>query len=68
MVSVKVRNINFGEKSVDLKGNTVSELIQSMGTNDDAVLFVEESGKICTKDTKLKEGSTVNMIEVFSGG
>ncbi|MCL5009643.1 MAG: hypothetical protein M1433_01525 [Candidatus Parvarchaeota archaeon] len=68
MVEITVKNINFGEKKIELTRGTVDELTQRFSTNDDAVIFVKEDGNICTKDTVLEEGSTVNMIEVFSGG
>ncbi len=68
MVKIIVKNINFGEKQVEIKTGKVEELIKKLRTTDDAVLIVDENGDIYTKDKKLKDGSTINMIEVFSGG
>ncbi len=68
MIKVTVKNINFGEKQVEIKTGKVEELIKKLKTTDDAVLIVDENGDIYTKDRKLKDGSRVNMVEVFSGG
>ncbi len=68
MTRIIVKNINFGEKVVELDDNTVDELIKRLGTNDDASLIVGDDGEIYTKDMRLIDGSIVNMIEVFSGG
>jgi sulfur carrier protein ThiS len=68
MVKITVKNINFGEKEIELESSKVSELINKLGTNDDASIFVGDDGEIYTKDIKLRDGSIVNMIEVFSGG
>ncbi|MCW1301558.1 MAG: hypothetical protein OH316_00250 [Candidatus Parvarchaeota archaeon] len=68
MVKVKVRNINFGEKEVDIKSGAVSEIMDALGKNDDSVIFVDEEGKIYTSDVVVEDGKALNMIEVFSGG
>ena len=68
MVTITVHNINLGEKRIEIKTGKVEELIKKLKTTDDAVLIVDENGDIYTKDRKLKDGSKVNMIEVFSGG
>lgn len=68
MMKIKVKNVNFGEKEIELKTGKAGELIEKLNTNDDAVLIVSDDGEIYTKDKKLMDGSTVNMIEVFSGG
>jgi sulfur carrier protein ThiS len=68
MVKVTVRNINFGEKEIELKKGTAEELIKKLETNDDAIIIVDEDGEILTKDRTIKDGSRVNVVEVFSGG
>lgn len=68
MVKITVKNVNLGEKEVELKKGTVNELIEKLGMNDDAVIIIGEDGEIYTKDRKLKDGLTVNAVEVFSGG
>ena len=68
MVRVRVKNINFGEKLLELKNGTVEELINVLGSNDDSVLLVDKTGEIYTRDRKIKEGAEINIIEVFSGG
>ena len=68
MVIVRVKNINFGEKRLELKNGTVEELINTLGSNDDSLLLVDKTGEIYTKDKKIKEGAEINVVEVFSGG
>ncbi len=68
MVSVRVKNINFGEKLLELENGTVEELINVLGSNDDSILLVDKTGEIYTRDRKIKEGAEINVIEVFSGG
>ena len=68
MVTVKVSSINFGEKYLDLVNGKAKEIIDGLGLNDDAVILVDENGEIYTKDRKIKDGSHIKIIEVFSGG
>ncbi len=68
MVSIKVKNINFGEKTVELDGGSADELIRKLATNDDSVILINDKGEIYTKDRKLEEGEELTLLEVFSGG
>ncbi|MGC8516492.1 MAG: hypothetical protein ACP5MT_01175 [Candidatus Acidifodinimicrobium sp.] len=68
MVKVRINNIKFGEKEIEVESGFVSEIIKKLGTNDDSVIFVDEEGKIYTSDRKVPEGMKLNMVEVFSGG
>jgi sulfur carrier protein ThiS len=68
MIKVNVSRITSEDKTIELKEGTAGELIKKLDTNDDAVIVVGENGEIYTKDKKLKDGSKVNLIEVFSGG
>lgn len=68
MIKITVNNINFGEKEFTLKTGTIRELIDKLETNNDSVIFTDDSGHIYTKDRKIKDGAKINVIEVFSGG
>jgi sulfur carrier protein ThiS len=68
MVKITVNNINFGERVIEIENDTAADLIKALGANDDAVIIVGEGGEIFTADRKLKDGSRVNVIDVFSGG
>ena len=68
MISVKVNGLNQKTRKVSLKTGSVNELIGKPNANDDSILIVGEDGKIFTKDRKLRDGSSVSIIEVFSGG
>ncbi len=68
MVTVRVSSINFGEKYLDLANGKAKDIIDGLGLNDDAVILVDEGGEIYTKDRKIKDGSYIKVIEVFSGG
>ncbi|MCL4400700.1 MAG: hypothetical protein M1348_02320 [Candidatus Parvarchaeota archaeon] len=68
MISVKVNGLNQKTRKVSLKTGSVNELIGKLNANDDSILIVGEDGKIFTKDRKLRDGSSVSIIEVFSGG
>ncbi|MCL4399453.1 hypothetical protein M1293_03045 [Candidatus Parvarchaeota archaeon] len=67
-MEIKIKNINFGEKTIKIKSGTVKDLIKALGTNDDSVIFVDQSGKICTIDENLEGHDCLTMVEVFSGG
>jgi sulfur carrier protein ThiS len=67
-VKVKLKNINFGEKEIELDTRSVRELLNKISTNDESVILAGENGKIYTKDMEIEDGSVINVIEVFSGG
>ncbi len=67
-MEIKVNNINFGEKTVKIKGNSVKELLEKISLNDDSVILVGKDGKIYTKDQSIRDGDEIKVIEVFSGG
>lgn len=68
MVKVRISNIKFGEREVDILSGKVSDIIKALGTNDDSVIFVDKEGNIYTSDKIVSDGMNLNMIEVFSGG
>jgi sulfur carrier protein ThiS len=67
-MEIKLNNINFGEKTVKVDSNSITELLEKLSLNDDSVILVGKDGKIYTKDQKIREGDEINVIEVFSGG
>ena len=68
MVKVRISNIKFGEREVEILSSKVSDIIKALGTNDDSVIFVDKEGNIYTSDKIVSDGMNLNMIEVFSGG
>ncbi len=68
MISIKLRNINFGEKTIQLEKGYADELIKKLELNDDSVILIGKDGKIFTKDEKINDNEEINVIEVFSGG
>ncbi|MBE5729582.1 hypothetical protein IHI26_00245 [Candidatus Parvarchaeota archaeon] len=68
MVKVRISNIKFGEREVEILSGKVSDIIKALGTNDDSVIFVDKEGNIYTSDKIVSDGMNLNMIEVFSGG
>ncbi|MCL4376546.1 MAG: MoaD/ThiS family protein [Candidatus Parvarchaeota archaeon] len=67
-MEIKLNNINFGEKTVKIESNSVTELLEKLSLNDDSVILVGKDGKIYTKDQSIREGDEINVVEVFSGG
>lgn len=67
-MEIKLNNINFGEKTVKVDSNSITELLEKLSLNDDSVILVGKDGKIYTKDQKIRKGDEINVIEVFSGG
>lgn len=68
MVKIKVKNVNFGERTIDVRNGSVKELIKKLDMDDDAVILVGEDGKIYTEDGRIRKNAEINVIEVFSGG
>ncbi len=68
MVKVRISNIKFGEREVEILSGKASDIIKALGTNDDSVIFVDKEGNIYTSDKIVSDGMNLNMIEVFSGG
>ncbi len=66
-MEVKVKNINFGEKTVELQSGRAEELINKLNLNDDSVIIIGSDGKIYTKDEILNDNK-ITIVEVFSGG
>ncbi|MCL4372490.1 MoaD/ThiS family protein [Candidatus Parvarchaeota archaeon] len=67
-MEIKLNNINFGEKTVKIESNSITELLEKLSLNDDSVILVGKDGKIYTKDQVVREGDEINVVEVFSGG
>ena len=67
-MEIKLNNINFGEKTVKIESNSITELLEKLSLNDDSVILVGKDGKIYTKDQIVREGDEINVVEVFSGG
>ncbi len=67
-MEIKLNNINFGEKLVEIESGSVVELLKKLSLNDDSVILVGKEGKVYTKDQTIKEGDEITVVEVFSGG
>jgi sulfur carrier protein ThiS len=67
-MEIKVKNVNFGDKTVDLNSGKVEELIEKLELNDDSVILIGKDGKIYTKDETLDKNEEISVVEVFSGG
>ncbi|MGC8533475.1 MAG: MoaD/ThiS family protein [Candidatus Parvarchaeum sp.] len=67
-MEIKLNNINFGEKLVEIDNGSVVELLKKLSLNDDSVILVGKGGRVYTKDQTIKEGDEITVVEVFSGG
>lgn len=68
MIKVKISNINFGERELELKHGIISEIFSELKVPDDGVIITDDNGNIYTRDRKIKNDAHLNLIEVFSGG
>ena len=48
-MEIKLNNINFGEKLVEIESGSVVELLKKLSLNDDSVILVGKEGKVYTK-------------------
>lgn len=66
-MSATVKVLYRGKEQTVQDVKNVKELLQKLGINLNEVL-VTVNGELTTEDTALKEGDTVNIINVISGG
>jgi sulfur carrier protein ThiS len=66
-MKVKIRDIQFGEKEIELERGDVRELVSKLKLSDNGVIVVRGSD-ILTADDKLNDGDILDVIEVYSGG
>jgi sulfur carrier protein ThiS len=67
-MEIKLNNINFGEKTINIENGSIKELLDKLSFNDDSVILIGKDGKIYTKDQSIRKGDEINVVEVFSGG
>ncbi|MCW1291728.1 MAG: MoaD/ThiS family protein [Candidatus Parvarchaeota archaeon] len=66
-MKVKIRDIQIGEKTVELEKGEVEEIISKLDLTNNGVILVR-NGDILTKDDKINDGDVIELIEVYSGG
>ncbi|MCW1292399.1 MAG: MoaD/ThiS family protein [Candidatus Rehaiarchaeum fermentans] len=66
-MKVKIRDIQIGEKTLELEKGEVEEIISKLDLTNNGVILVR-NGDILTKDDKINDGDVIELIEVYSGG
>jgi len=66
-VKVRVRVLGGEEKEVEMSGKTVADLLKTLGYASDEYVVTRE-GKILTEDDEIKEGDSLILVPVISGG
>ncbi len=66
-MKVRVRVLGGEEKEVEMSGKTVADLLKTLGYASDEYVVTRE-GKILTEDDEIKEGDSLILVPVISGG
>ncbi len=66
-MKVRVRVLGGEEKEVEMSGKTVADLLKTLGYASDEYVVTRE-GKILTEDDEIKEGDSLVLVPVISGG
>ncbi len=66
-MKVKIRDIQTGEKEIELTNGDVKELVSKLNLADNGVIIVRGQD-ILTADDKINDGDVLDVIEVYSGG